>query len=343
MSQQPFDKRHRIEVMIREIEQYGGAAYMSREQDAIIVEGLKLLLARSAIAEPEPAQDWWDIFDEYRAKGRSDAWLYGQIEAHSRRASAPSHEPATHRPEVQECLDAIDAAQKRSDGKIEKALESLSPNVEPPKYEPHVKDGKIVGYALLNAAPRPSIEGTPRTDAAQFDRFPDDSEAETHMVVDADFARKLERQLAEAGRKRIYPMAGVCVVGGCKVLDGFEDVAQPSSSESHNADYYREMADSLEKVLPQANGYFDEHAALLRLAAKALRGMASRSATQDTQDAARYRWLRKEAWVDQVEHDSFYLNFHDVPVETPLPITDAEVDKLVDAAMCGSPDGGVSK
>ena len=40
-----------------------------------------------------------------------------------------------------------------------------------------------------------SMTSTPRTDAQQFDRFPDDSEADIHMVVDADFARQLEREL----------------------------------------------------------------------------------------------------------------------------------------------------
>jgi len=35
----------------------------------------------------EPPQDWQDIFTEYARYGRSDAWLYQQIEAHSRRAT----------------------------------------------------------------------------------------------------------------------------------------------------------------------------------------------------------------------------------------------------------------
>jgi hypothetical protein len=42
----------------------------------------------------EPAQDWKDIFEVYRERGCSDAWLYQQIAAHDRRATrtvTPSH------------------------------------------------------------------------------------------------------------------------------------------------------------------------------------------------------------------------------------------------------------
>jgi hypothetical protein len=43
------------------------------------------------------------------------------------------------------------------------------------------------------------MSNTPLTDAAEFDRFPDDGGAnEPEMVVDPEFARKLEMRLTEA-------------------------------------------------------------------------------------------------------------------------------------------------
>lgn len=41
----------------------------------------------------EPPQDWKDIFVEYGEKGRSQAWLYQQIAAHSRRATPSAVAP----------------------------------------------------------------------------------------------------------------------------------------------------------------------------------------------------------------------------------------------------------
>lgn len=56
----------------------------------------------------------------------------------------------------------------------------------------------------------------------------------------------------------------------------------------------------------------------------------------DQRDAARYRWLRDNAYAEQVEYDSWYLSF-DMPTaqwrDSPGTVTRDMCDAAIDAAM----------
>jgi hypothetical protein len=62
---------------------------------------------------------------------------------------------------------------------------------------------------------------------------------------------------------------------------------------------------------------------------------AERRLAEVEKDGERYRWLRQEAYVEQVEYNSWYLAFNDAQVNEHFVASPENIDAAIDAARKG--------
>ena len=161
---------------------------------------------------------------------------------------------------------------------------------------------------------------TPRTDAwAAAIGF----DSDVGMI---QIARTLERELGEAHKK--YNDALIHAANAERYLSERADAAHAALAEAQR----RQELD--ERELARREALYKEQ---WQRAEKAEAALA-----ECQRDAARYRYLREGAYVEQVEYNSWYLAFSEVevrPSDADGVVTPELVDQRVDSAMSSTGEG----